>query len=55
MIRFMKYMMHKNKGCGLVALGIFAILVWAVFQYLWLIGIILILVGLIWWLVGKKK
>jgi len=46
--------MHQNKGVGLIALGVFAILVWAVLEFLWIIGILLIIAGLIWLLVGKK-
>ncbi|MBW2993476.1 hypothetical protein KY317_02790 [Candidatus Woesearchaeota archaeon] len=45
----------KHDGLNMIVLGIFAILVWALLSILWVIGIILILAGLIWWLIGKKK
>jgi hypothetical protein len=45
---------YQNRGVGLIALGVFAILAWAVFRVLWIIGILLIIAGLIWMLVGKK-
>ena len=50
----MSMIVHQNKGVGLIALGVFAILVWALLQFLWIIGIVMIIAGLIWWLVGKK-
>ena len=45
----------RNQGLGLVVLGIFAILVYVLFKYLWLIGIVFIVLGLLLFIFGMIK
>lgn len=46
--------MYKQQGIGLIALGVLAILTWALLRYLWIIGILLIILGVAWVIAGKK-
>jgi len=47
-------MFKINFGGGMIALGVFAILIWVLFRYLWLVGIVLILLGVLEWLFNRK-
>jgi preprotein translocase subunit SecF len=45
----------RNQGLTLIVLGIFAILVYVLFKFLWLIGIALIILGLLMFILGLVK
>ena len=51
----MALIVFRNQGISLIALGIFAILVYVLFRFLWLIGIALILLGFILFIIGLIK
>jgi len=49
MVRF------KHLGAGLVGLGVIALLVWALLKYLWIFGLIFIIIGIVVYLLGTAK
>ena len=46
--------MKKEHGITIIGAGVLAILVWALLKFLWLIGIILIVIGIVSYFTSKK-